>query len=141
MDITKNDIANFTFTINYSAITDDEFNTIKNELTNILKLDDSTLSGIIFGDIIDTVFFQQMCDFLPFINNKGDKLFKIPLCGFDSHITPLGITVSNISNICNRYGFVGYFISHKKLERTYTLDGIGNERQINNILLIIHIHL
>ena len=135
VDITKNDIANLTFTINYSAITDDEFNTIKNELTNILKLDDSTLSGITFGDIIDTVFFQQMCDFLPFINNKGDKLFKIPLCGFDSHITPLGITVSNISNICNRYGFVGYFISHKKLERTYTLDGIGNERQINNILL------
>lgn len=138
------DVSSSGYVNNYRQATTAEFNEIKNSLSHLLDIPDSIKCNLKFSDIFDEVYATWYINFLPFINNNGDKLYKVPkitMPNNKSNIIPvLGIDVNygidnKISKFLENNGFVSYFISYKQLEHTYTIDGIGNENQLSNILL------
>lgn len=124
--------------ININETSDTEVENIKNSLINITYLPESYLNTLKFGDICDyqpdnyTEINQYK--FIPYYNSQDELFFKVPKLYSSKGDIQLGLKVE-IENIKDYGDYISYFISHKKLEKTYTLDGFGTKNQLNNILL------
>lgn len=124
--------------------TEDWYNAVKTSLENLLYLPYEQLKDLTYGDIFDTCmehdptypYFNKLYDevwFIKYYNSKGELLFKVPKLYSTKGDIQLYLYVEG--NAKDAGDYVSYFISHKKLEKIYVLDGFGTKNQINNILL------
>lgn len=60
--------------------------------------------------------------FLPYYNNNGDKLFKIPIK--ENSATSVNSFIFNVSNVKIPEGYVGWFISYEKFEPIKRVTGM-----------------
>lgn len=117
---------------------------IKNCLNNINYLQVDDFENLTFGDIFDIQppvavdnahpWRKDLVKFIPYYNSQNDLFFKVPKLYSKENDTQLGLNI-HINDIKNYGDYVSYFISFKKLEKTYCLYGIGNQNQLNNIIL------
>lgn len=124
---------------------------IRNVLEDLKYLNKDFLLNLTFGDIFDQCFYSAKIDedvstennqiytfdkyhFLKYYNSQGEEFFKVPKLSSTEGDIQLGLKVE-IGDITDYGDYVSYFISHKKLEKTYALNGIGTKNQLNNILL------
>lgn len=124
--------------IDSNGVSQDEVENIKNSLINITYLPESYLNTLTFGDICDyqpdNYTETNQYKFIPYYNSQDELFFKVPKLYSNTGDIQLGLKVE-IGDINNYGDYVSYFISHKKLEKTYTLNGFGTKNQINNIIL------
>lgn len=126
---------------------------ISDEIISVLEdlkyLPQEELLELTYGDIFDiqpiiyegdNKEYKDLYRFIPYYNSKNELFFKVPkLSSFRNELdgeiadTQLGIFVW--IDLKKYKDYVSYFITHKKLEKIYTLDGFGNEHQLNNIIL------
>lgn len=109
---------------------------IKKLLEELLKLPEYYLNNLVFGDIFD-YHPESITDdiyFLNYINSQNKNYFKIPRLISNDGDIQLGLKVE-IGDITDYGDYVSYFISYKKLEKTYVLNGFGTKHQLNNIIL------
>lgn len=149
----KNNIYNNDIYDTYDDIGTATYKTILNSLKNLKYLHNA--NDLYWSDIADNWIFKgnlNHLSFIPYINSNGIKLFKVPkivnFIGYyndpndnsqiiEEHYNfnySLNIKVTN--NILPT-GYVGYFISAKKHEKTYVLNGIGNEAILMNELITV----
>lgn len=108
--------------------TDSIYNTINNTITNLQYLEDKTIK---FSDIFDSYPYtvNKKLGFYKYKNSNEDTLFKVPV--FSPLIDTTDIIDSNLGLLVEDLeipiNFDYYFISAKKHENTYTLDGSGNQ--------------
>lgn len=124
---------------------------IRNVLEDLKYLNKDFLLNLTFGDIFDQCFYSAKIDedvstennqiytfdkyhFLKYYNSQGEEFFKVPKLSSTEGDIQLGLKVE-IGNITDYGDYVSYFISHKKLEKTYVLNGFGTKHQLDNILL------
>ena len=106
---------------------------IKKEFEGLLYLPDNIKYNITWGDILDYVPIEAL-RFNHYFNSQNEEFFKVPKLTSSEGDIQLGLKVE-IGDITDYGDYVGYFISHKKLEKTYVLNGFGNKNQLINILL------
>lgn len=109
---------------------------IKELLEELLKLPEYYLNNLVFGDIFDYQPESITDDiyFLNYFNSQNEEFFKVPKLASSEGDIQLGLKVE-IGDITDYGDYVSYFISHKKLEKTYVLNGFGTKNQLTNILL------
>ena len=108
-------------------------NRYKEEFEPLLHLPDSIRYSLKWGDILDYIP-NELIRFIDYKNSQNDLFFKTPKLICEKGDIQLGLKVE-INDITKYGDYVGYFISHKKLEKTYVLQGFGTKNQINNIIL------
>lgn len=106
---------------------------LKNQFEGLLLLPNSIKYDITWGDILDYIPIQVL-RFLNYKNSQNEEFFKVPKLSSTEGDIQLGLKVE-IGNITDYGDYVSYFISHKKLEKTYVLNGFGNKNQLINVLL------
>lgn len=106
---------------------------LKNEFLDLLLLNDSIKYDITWGDILDYIPIEVF-RFINYKNSKNENFFKVPKLSNNEGDIPITLKV-NLNDITTYGNYVSYFISHKKLEKTYVLNGIGNKNQLINVLL------
>lgn len=125
-----------------------ELSCLKVRLADLTHLSDYYKNILTWGDILDGIPSELYNKFTLFTNNDKHKLFRVPNIinnpnnNNDINIKKLsdfsvGFTVdlTTVSTILSTYDFKSFFISHKKLEKTYLLDGFGTKYNMTNILL------
>lgn len=109
---------------------------IANNIEGLKYLPESILLELTIGDIFDEepILYNNVIKFMPYYNSQNELFFKVPKLTSTEGDIQLGLKVE-IGDITDYGNYVSYFISHKKLEKTYVLNGIGTKNQLNNILL------
>lgn len=109
---------------------------IANNLDGLKYLPEDILLNLTIGDIFDEepILYDNVIKFIPYYNSQNELFFKVPKLISSEGDIQLGLKVE-IGDITNYGDYVSYFISHKKLEKTYVLNGVGTKNQLNNILL------
>ena len=134
-------------TIGYITNTEyssNNINKLKEIVENLKYLPETQLENLTYGDIFDyqpdvvwnntSIENKNLVRFIHYYNSQNELFFKVPkLTSIEGDIQ-LGLKVE-IGNITDYGDYVSYFISHKKLEKTYTLNGFGTKHQLDNILL------
>lgn len=105
----------------------------KKEFEALLYLPNDVKYSLTWGDILDYLP-NELIRFIDYKNSQNESFFKVPKLVCEEGDIQLGLKVK-INNIADYGDYVGYFISHKKLEKTYVLQGFGTKNQINNIIL------
>ena len=154
----KKTISNIKVPPTYSFINEEKIPIIKGQPNNFLNCDNEDLTNIInilenlcnlnynvykdltTGDIFDyvpyitTIGGEEINEFIKYYNSQNEVFFKVPKLSSTEGDIQLGLKVE-IGNITDYGNYVSYFISHKKLEKTYVLNGFGTKHQLDNILL------
>lgn len=127
--------------IDYST---NNINKLKEIVENLKYLPEKQLENLTYGDIFDfqpsiawddnNIEEQDLVRFISYTNSQNELFFKVPKLISSEGDIQLGLKIE-IGNIKDYGDYVSYFITHKKLEKTYTLDGFGTKNQLNNILL------
>ena len=99
----------------------------------LLDLPNNIKYSITWGDILDYLP-NKLLRFITYRNSKNEEFFKVPIITSNEGDIQLSLKVE-INDISTYGDYVSYFISHKKLEKTYVLQGIGTKNQLNNIIL------
>lgn len=130
-------ISNINYNINH-------IDRLKEIIENLKYLPENILKDLTYGDIFDyqppvawdntKLEYKDLVRFITYTNSQNELFFKVPKLYNTAGDIQLGLKVE-IGNIKDYGDYVSYFISHKKLEKTYTLDGFGTKNQLNNILL------
>lgn len=117
---------------------------LKEIIENLKYLPEDMLKDLTYGDIFDyqppvawsdaTIEYKNLVRFIPYHNSQNELFFKVPKLSSNEGDIQLGLKVG-IGDIADYGDYVSYFISHKKLEKTYVLNGIGTKNQLTNILL------
>lgn len=109
---------------------------IINNTSGLKYLPENISLNLTFGDIFDEepILYDDAIRFIPYYNSQNELFFKVPKLISSEGDIQLGLKIE-IGNIKDYGDYVSYFITHKKLEKTYTLDGFGTKNQLNNILL------
>lgn len=117
--------------------TTDNTNNVKEMIENLKYLPEEQLKELTYGDIFDLqpiIVNTDEIKFIRYYNSQNEVFFKVPKLISSEGDIQLGLKVE-IGDITNYGNYVSYFISHKKLEKTYVLNGFGTKNQLNNILL------
>ena len=134
-------------TIGYITNTEyssNNINKLKEIVENLKYLPEKQLENLTYGDIFDyqpdvvwnntSIENKNLVRFIHYYNSQNELFFKVPkLTSIEGDIQ-LGLKVE-IGDITDYGDYVSYFISHKKLEKTYVLNGFGTKHQLDNILL------
>lgn len=117
---------------------------LKETIENLKYLPEDILKDLTYGDIFDyqppvawndeTIEYKDLIRFITYTNSQNEEFFKVPKLTSSEGDIQLGLKVE-IGDITDYGNYVSYFITHKKLEKTYTLNGFGTKNQINNIIL------
>ena len=125
--------------------TEDSVMDIINAFYYILDVDYDILKDIKLVDIFDCAPIKiqegNRATFLPFFNKNGHSLFRVPYYIYaesDIDFYTHSLTIENVEDICNFYGFTSYFITYKKLEKVNVFDGLGDYNSITNTLLNVN---
>lgn len=109
---------------------------IINNTSGLKYLPENISLNLTFGDIFDEepILYDNAIRFIPYYNSQNELFFKVPKLVSSEGDIQLGLKIE-IGNIKDYGDYVSYFITHKKLEKTYTLNGFGTKDQLNNIIL------